>query len=446
MTKQRDLKHKIRARMKKTGERYTAARAHVLGQAGPRRPADVRPRGVLDGYRCFGGLQDDTAVVGNMFAHAGVAFSATGAPYTEAMLHGLCGGVGFLYAVFEYKGWGPTLTMVPRSRSMPQTYLAPLFERVGVEASTQNSSSDAAAKKKLDAALDAQKPVLCLVDAALLPHSPVPQTMAGAGPHHVAVVGREGDDYWVDDRALQPLRMSAQELSRARAAYKAGKRALTVFGDVDEEHDWESAWCDALVDTAQTLEHGDPTVPKSFRSNCGLAGMAKWRRLLVDGNDKKAWARVFKSERLAFLGLRRSYDGICHEYTAPAAGRPLYAEFLDAAAEHLERPGLELAAKHFRSSADAWRAMATTIAETPDPAVKRACELADARAQALDAGVDEGRAAELAALVEERMALGKACKLSASEAAKVYAQMAEHLDDIIAAETAGAAALRSAMA
>ncbi len=438
MTKQRDLKQKIRARMQKTGERYTAARAQVLREARPK--ASAWP-GVLEGYTHFGGLQDDTAVLAHLFAHAGLRFEGSASPYSEAMLHGLCGGVGFLYAVFEYKGWPPMLTIVPRSRTMPQTYIAPLFERVGIEATTQNSSSAAAARKKLDAALDAGKPALCMVDACLLPHSALPRQLAGAGPHHVAVIGREGENYWIDDRALRPIRISASELDDARAAYRAGKRAMTTLGAIDDAHDWRAAWLDALRDTARTLLEGDPTVPKSFRVNTGLAGLEKWQGLLTHPKDKKGWSKVFPAGAKAYAGLRRAYDGICHEYTAPAAGRPLYADFLELAATQLELPALAEVAREFATTGEAWERLATCISGCEDAAVRRACELADARARALDELEENDDGSALEAMVQERRKLGDACELDARAAGSLYAEMAEILGEIVAAERRGAMAL-----
>jgi len=48
------------------------------------------------------------------------------------------------------------------------------------------------------------------------------------------------------------------------------------------------------------------------------------------------------------------------EYTAPAATRPLYADFLDEAAEVIGEPGLCRAATLFRRSAAHWSAIAAT--------------------------------------------------------------------------------------
>ena len=61
MTKQRDFKALVRERMDKTGERYTAARAQLLGKAStPPRTQHSFP-GVLPGYDTFGGIQSGTA-------------------------------------------------------------------------------------------------------------------------------------------------------------------------------------------------------------------------------------------------------------------------------------------------------------------------------------------------------------------------------------------------
>jgi hypothetical protein len=68
MTKQRDFKALVRERMAKTGERYTAARAHLLAKPDRTSGAAEPPPGVLDGYDRFGGIQSGTAAVHNVYA------------------------------------------------------------------------------------------------------------------------------------------------------------------------------------------------------------------------------------------------------------------------------------------------------------------------------------------------------------------------------------------
>lgn len=431
MTQQQSLKQRIRERMKKTGERYTTARAMILGSLavadGPRYP------GFLDGYGPLGGVQSDTAIIARCLAHAGIRHPLTDEPYSEAMLHGLCGGIGFLYAVFEYKGVPPMLTMVLRSRSMPQTYLANVFDRVGAKRQVSETTSDAVAASALDAALDAGQPAVCVVDSALLPYSALPTKMAGMSPHHVAIVGQDGDRLWLDDRALTPIALSREELAAARAAYRKAKRRLFTI-ERGEEPDWRTSLLDAMQDTVATMRDGDPTVPTSFRSNCGFAGLRKWQSLLTDKKNKKGWPRVFGHGGNAFAGLRRAYDCIMHEYTAPHGGRAFYAAFLEEAAALLEAEGIRNAALTFRESGAMWGKLAETIASADDVAIQEACRLSDARAEAIDDG-DIKLATRLSAA---RLDLTKTCAFQPEAAATLYAELAEILEGLIALEQRGA--------
>jgi hypothetical protein len=91
MPTDKDFKRLVRARMAKTGEAYTTARAHL-------RPDDPdgdpgRPRG----------RHPDTAALTRLLAALGVTDPSSGRPLTEAMALGVAGGIGFAYFVFEYE-------------------------------------------------------------------------------------------------------------------------------------------------------------------------------------------------------------------------------------------------------------------------------------------------------------------------------------------------------
>ena len=90
MPEDKDFKRLVRARMGKTGEAYTTARAHL-------RPGDDhRP----DRLR---GRHPDTAALARLLATIGVGDPVTGRALTEAMALGISGGIGFAYFVFEYE-------------------------------------------------------------------------------------------------------------------------------------------------------------------------------------------------------------------------------------------------------------------------------------------------------------------------------------------------------
>ena len=103
MTKHRDFKALVRERMQKTGERYTAARAQLAGKSPVPSFSPQTLPGLLTGYDTFGGIQSGTAAVRNTLASMGHVSPFDGAPYKESWINGLCGGPGFLYAVFDTK-------------------------------------------------------------------------------------------------------------------------------------------------------------------------------------------------------------------------------------------------------------------------------------------------------------------------------------------------------
>jgi Domain of unknown function (DUF4872)/Butirosin biosynthesis protein H, N-terminal len=434
MTRQRDFKALVRERMQKTGERYSAARAQLLHKPAAR-SAPLVP-GLLRGYSHFGGTQSGTSALGNVLAHAGIRSSVSGRPFTEVEVNGICGGPGVLYAVFEYKGWPPILSLALQSRSMPDAFVAAGIARLRLRTSVHETTSRTAAKKALDDALAAGSAALCVVDIASLPWYGLPTEFIGGGPHVVGIAGRDGSDYWLDDRSSHPRRVDAGVLADARAAYKAARSRLITVDGAEPGADARQSMIDAIADTA--LRYVEPAVPKSFWSNCGFSGLSKWRSLLTDRKDKKGWPTIFADGARACAGLQRAYDAIeCQ--VAPGAGRGFYAAFLDQAATTLDRPALAAAAVAYRDAGAAWSKMAALIAGAPDAALRDSCVLADRR---LELGDDAASAPkESAALWSRRLKLADACRLSASQALEIYAGMSQLLGAIIDAERAAVEAM-----
>jgi hypothetical protein len=214
VTRHRDFKALVRERMTKTGERYAAARAQLLSQR-DQIETTTYP-GVIAGYDRFGGVQGGTAPLTNLLRQAGLRWAPGGGPFTETIVNGLCGGPGFLYAVFEYKGWPPMLSIALQARSMPDAYMAQGLSRVGAKVKTHETASPAPARKTLDGLLAEPRPALCLT-----------------GLRAVGVIGRDGGDYWIDDRSPKPGRMAADALARARAGYGPSKHRLWAIDAAD---------------------------------------------------------------------------------------------------------------------------------------------------------------------------------------------------------------------
>ena len=433
MTRQRDFKALVRERMAKTGERYTAARTHILAKTiRHAEPAPAFP-GVLEGYSNFGGLQAGTGAIHNVLQFLRIV-SPLGSPPSEAMINGLCGGPGFLYAVFEYKGWPPMLTLALGNRSMPDVYAAQGLSRLGVRLAPHETTSRAAAQKKLDETLAAGKPALCVTDIASLPHYGLPMTFVGGAPHIVSVVGRDGDGYWIDDRQALPIRLSGKQLADSRAAYRKAKNRLVVIDKpvkAPSAAQTRATIAEAIADTAR--RYVDPAVPKSFAVNCGFSGLAKWRDELTDPKGKRGWPTMFGEGARAYAALYRAYEDI--ECRSTAGGRAFYAEFLDEAAELLGQDRLRRAAAAYREAGNLWGGIAEAIATCPDEAVRQACDIADRRVELNDALVD-ATCAESADLWQTRHKLAERCKLSRDAALALYKKMASQVDGILQAERA----------
>ena len=435
MTKQRDFKALVRERMTKTGERYSAARAQLLTKHTDR--TSSRQPGVLSGYDRFGGIQPGTSALVNALRHAGITFPITSSPYNEAIVNGLCGGPGFLYAVFEYTGWPPILSLAFQSRSMPDAYIEEGLERLGVRIAQHETTSKVAAKKALDLALSNGKAAICVVDIASLPWYGLPKEFVGGGPHVVTVAGRDGNSYWLDDRVSHAVAVDSDVLASARHAYRKARNRLTTIEEVDPRAEPHRAIAAAIATTAK--RYTEPAVPKSFWVNCGFSGLAKWRQMLTDRKDKKSWSVVFAEGARAHAGLQRTYESIeCH--AAPGAGRAFYAEFLESAASILSRPALASAASAYRTAAAEWSAMAAVVANAPDKALRTACNAADRR---LEAGDDTDAAKDAVEPWGRRVELAKECRISKSDAAGIYAEMADALGRIIEAERTAVEALRT---
>src|SRR6266545_3729010 len=132
MTEQKNLKKRVRERMARTSETYTTARRRVLA----RRPGQPGLR------------HRESRLVAHVLAQAGYLAPHTGKPYTEAMVCGLGGGIGFLHAVFEYADIPPLITIVMQHH--PEPWLPAVLGKLGIPYTEDRSGKVEAALAALD--------------------------------------------------------------------------------------------------------------------------------------------------------------------------------------------------------------------------------------------------------------------------------------------------------
>ena len=382
MTKHRDFKALVRERMQKTGERYTAARAQLASQTSVTSPSPQTFPGVLPGYGTFGGIQSGTAALRNALASAGRVSPLDGAPYTESMINGLCGGPGFLYAVFEYKGWPPMLSLALRSRSMPDVYIAEGLSRMGMNVTISETTSPVVARKALDAALADGKAALSVTDAASLPWTSLPKAFIGGGPHVVAVAGvvagERGDEFWIDDRAAHPRRISASQLSAARAAYRQAKNRLDVIRRPQAGIRRETG------DSRRDRRHGEALCRTGGAEILlGQLRILGPRQVASDAGGSEGQTRVagglLPRARRACVGTATAARVDRESLGAASWARGLYADFLVDAARALGAPPLAKAAATYREAGVLWASIGDIVCRLRRPGGSEGVRDADER-------------------------------------------------------------------
>ncbi|GAA3440861.1 BtrH N-terminal domain-containing protein [Planomonospora venezuelensis] len=405
MTDRKHLKRRVRERMARTGESYTDALRHVLAARG------AAPEGHPAGGH------HDAALLHHLLPG-----------HSEAMLAGLGGGIGFMYAVFEYKGHHPMMTIVAQAH--PEPMIPAALARAGVAHEVRQTGSARVAERALRETLQAGRTAVCRVGRFSLPWRP---GLPFPDPLEVAVVGLDGGDVLVRDARSEPERLPLGEFMTAWSALKKARHHLvSVTGPAGA--DPAEAVRKAIAATAAGMT--GPVLGNAFDVNFGLSGMNRFAGQLGDARGRTGWARRFAHPEAFFTAMTRLHECLESEYTAPGATRPLYAAFLDEAGVLLGGTACARAAGLYREAGGLWSRIAARAAE-PFPRYR---ELAEEKAELLltEGAGAAGRLREIAATGAYEGPLGE------DERSGLLAELAELAARAVRVEEEAAAALRAA--
>jgi hypothetical protein len=102
---------------------------------------------------------------------------------------------------------------------------------------------------------------------------------------------------------------------------------------------------------------GAPGLPGNF----GLSGLRKWANALSSTKGEKSWAKQFAPGARMFAGLTTGYRFLEVWFTGGNGARGTYAQFLDEAADVLQKAELKEAAQRFRESAGLWAKLSESL-------------------------------------------------------------------------------------
>ncbi len=387
MTKQKRLKDLIRARMQKTGERYTAARRHVLAQALP---------AATDGPERFHlpGNVPATTALRVLLSAANVRPTGGVESLSEALLFGIAGGVGAGVFAFRYEKEDFSSFFVA-GRHLWQddlAYLQTACQRLGIGCQIRETGGAKTAEKQLRAALETGQSVVAWVDAAGLPRRVARPEMEGGLYHVVTVYGiDDASEALIGDLADEPDRLPLDTLAQARQRIRKQKNRLMWISDAPPEFDAReaarqgiAACHDALVGRGPVKTPGG----KGMAANFTLEAFQRWGERMHGGNDSQSWSRMFPRGVHLWRGLTSIYSFI-HYGTGGGLTRPLYARFFRGASTAWKAPLLTELAERYERLGEGWDALGEAALPDEVTAFQRFKELSVEKAELIFSGGEQ---------------------------------------------------------
>ena len=411
-------------------------------------PAPPEPISVeLARFRPFLARQSEAGALQAALAYLDVRAPHSGQPFTEAMLFGLGGGLGFSYFVFEYKSARvKTLTLGTRITTLEESsrpqFLQTICERVGVPLRVVQSTSPAIANKGVRQALAEGTPPIVWIDLSGAPYHFAPTAEYAAG----VVYAWKTDRILLAGRSRRPLPFRRKSFEAARNSIGVPKARAVVVQRPDRTPNLATAVLEAVRETRDQMARGIDV--GSFRGNFGLAALEKWAGLLTDDRDRKGWPRFFPAGRDLLTALLAVFVQIEMRGRGGGAFRGLYADFLEEAAEAGRRRRLKEAVEPFRLSARAWHNLARAALPNSVPALRQLREVTAAREALLarQGALGLEQAAQLAEQARRlRRAADEQFPMPAADVLDLLSDLRRRVLQIHALEAAALQALRAAL-
>lgn len=310
MTERKAFKARVRSQMAASGQTYARAAAQ-LEAGNPARPTEAHPA---------------SALVVALLRTARIDLA-------PAVAYGIGGGIGFMCAMFTYRAVDdPLLTIVCQQH--PALWAPAILDRLGIPFTAVRTKTDASALLSMGTA------VILPVARASLPWLPA---SADDGDEHVVLAIPDADGFRVLDGPDTGTRFDSGALIAAYMQTRRKHPVLALYRPVKLPGDPRPAFVAGVRATISGMT--EPVLGNAFDVNFGLSGLEKWARL-ADATGREGWPALFGDSS---VWHERLVDGIEREYTAPAAGRPLFAHTLRSAGMPRPADAFEKSGRHWRT-------------------------------------------------------------------------------------------------
>ena len=429
MTARKHLKARVRERMARTGERYAAARAHVI----PSAPVD------LAATRPHRGINPAASALRVILADLGLE---VGEPL--ALTIGGGAGIGIFQFHYAKEDFSSLFLAGRHAWDDDLRFIEAALERLDLEPVVSETGAPRTADRQLRDALENGRPVVAWVDLAELETRAYPVEYRG-GAYHVVVVRSLDDGRGVatlDDLANDPVEVPIETLARARARIgKFRHRLLRLPADArSPKDDRLSAAINAGLDA--TIDGFDHPWTRNF----SLDALADWSARLR-GSGKDSWETVFPRGQRLWAGLASIHQYTEHYGSGGGLLRPLIAAGIRDAGDRFGDARLAAIAARYDDLGTRWTDLARAALPDDVAVLRRTRELQDRRAR-LYAERGPDAAAELAETWAEtatiRASMTEDFPLAEPAIRSLLDGLAARVDAIRESEIAALEALRAA--
>ncbi len=302
------------------------------------------------------GIHPPTAALTKILKFKEVINPHTDAPYSEALLLGIGGGLDAGYILFQFPHLPhPMLSLGFRNQwNHTRAFLETLTDRLNLSVQFQEFESEKKAQKALQTTLKNNRLAIAWVDKAFLPYHELPESLKGYIDHQVAVYARDGRLWrlYLDDLSSQPLEIREKTFTAARANLSQNNFLMMVYEGARDLNVQElrGVITQGIRDCATQLTRPMKTI--------GISTLEIWAEKLTDRHDHMGWPQVFQNQERLFPVLRSVYESIKLNGTGGFALRKTYADFLHEAAGILSNPAFNAVAGQYLQLANHWSILA----------------------------------------------------------------------------------------
>jgi len=400
----------------------------------------------IEGYSQFGGIHWESAAIRNILTYVGAKNPNTGAPFTEAMIFGLAGGIGAGYSgcpSIPRHATGSGIAIAGRAHPIAtnEAYARTVITRLGGDLRLTETAAGKKAFKNLLDELSSGTPPLIHCSRRLIPYDKHTFPAIYCWSYGVVVfdVDEARGTALVGDVASTAIEVPLELLSTARAQTCTHKNRTIALLPPKKIASLKEACLAAIRETIAGQR-------KPYIKTFSLIGLAEWPKHATSKTSPKGWRKNLPGG-LLYLGLRDIYISIESD-TGGGLHRPIFADYLDEAATITGRKALNRVAEQVRENARMWTELAT--AHLPDEVkpFKKTREILNKRRTTYVTKGAKG-IAETAKLNDELDKVATECvenfPLNESDTETLLQSLGPKIDAMVAAEWKVIEALESAV-